>query len=143
MSSVSRIPKTRSVPELSATARALLDEPNIAVLATLMEDGGPQTSAVWVSRSDEDVLIATTDNMKLRNMRRDPAVSFTVIDRNDPYLELNCRGTVVAIDEGAGVPLIDALSQQYYGKSPYPYHKQGEQWYAVRIVLDRWRTNRD
>jgi PPOX class probable F420-dependent enzyme len=128
--------------ELSPTARRLLDEPNIAVLATLMEDGTPQTSAVWLTRSGEDVLFATTETLKLRNLQRDPRVSFTVIDRDDPYLELNARGRVTETEADGG-RLIDQLSAQYYGKSPYPYHQDGQQWYAVRIALTRWRTNRD
>lgn len=128
--------------ELSATARKLLDEPNIAVLATLMEDGTAQTSAVWLTRSGDDVLFTTTETLKLRNLRRDPRVSFTVIDRDDPYLELNARGLVTMIEADGG-RLIDQLSAQYYGKSPYPYHKDGQQWYAARIALARWRTNRD
>jgi PPOX class probable F420-dependent enzyme len=128
--------------ELSATARRLLDEPNIAVLATLMEDGTAQTSAVWLTRSGDDVLFTTTETLKLRNLRRDPRVSFTVIDRDDSYLELNAKGLVTMIEADGG-KLIDQLSAQYYGKSPYPYHKDDQQWYAVRIALARWRTNRD
>jgi PPOX class probable F420-dependent enzyme len=128
---------------LSATARRLLDEPNIAVIATLMPDGAPQTSAVWVARDGEAVVFATTETLKLANLRRDPRVSITVCDRDDPYLELNLRGTVTSVDEDGGVALIDELSQQYYGKTPYPYHKPGQAWFAVTVRVDRWRTNRD
>jgi len=131
-------------PALSATARRLLDEPNIAVIATLMPDGAPQTSAVWVTRAGEDsVAFATTPTLKLANVRRDPRVSVTVYDREDPYLELNIRGRVTSVDPARGVALIDGLSSAYYGKTPYPYHKPGEIWFAVTIGIERWRTNRD
>jgi PPOX class probable F420-dependent enzyme len=128
---------------LSATAQRLLDGPNIAVIATLMPDGSPQTSAVWVTRDGEAVTFATTQTLKLANIRRDPRVSVTVYDRDDPYLELNIRGTVTSADAGRGPALIDELSELYYGKTPYPYHKPGETWYAVTVRVDRWRTNRD
>jgi PPOX class probable F420-dependent enzyme len=128
---------------LSVTAQRLLDEPNIAVIATLMPDGAPQTSAVWVTRDGESVVFATTQTLKLANLRRDPRVSVTVYDRDDPYLELNLRGTVTSVNEDRGVALIDQLSQQYYGKTPYPYHQPGQAWFAVTIQVDRWRTNRD
>lgn len=132
------------MPELSQTARRLLDEPNFATIATLMPGGEPQTSAIWVTRREDDsVLFATTQTLKLSNIRRDPRVSLTVCDRADPYLELNLRGTVASIDEASGVALIDALSQEYYGKTPYPYHKPGQAWFAVRVEIGRWRTNRD
>jgi PPOX class probable F420-dependent enzyme len=128
----------------SETARRLLDEPNIAVIATLMPDGSPQTSAVWVARAGDDSLtVATTETLKLANIRRDPRVSVTVYDRDDPYLELNLRGRVTSVGSSGGVALIDELSALYYGKSPYPYHKPGETWFAVTIGIERWRTNRD
>ena len=131
------------VTPLSATARRLLDEPNIAVIATLMPDGAPQTSAVWVARAgDDSVTFATTATLKLANLGRDPRVSVTVYDRADPYLELNLRGRVTSVDAAGGVALIDELSALYYGKSPYPYHKPGETWFAVTIGIERWRTNR-
>jgi PPOX class probable F420-dependent enzyme len=128
---------------LSATVQRLLDEPNIAVIATLMPDGSPQTSAVWVARDGEAVVFATTDTLKLANARRDPRVSVTVCDRDDPYLELNIRGTVTSVDSDRGTALIDELSQLYYGETPYPYHKPGQAWFAVTVRVDRWRTNRD
>ena len=131
-------------PALSATARRLLDEPNIAVVATLMPDGSPQTSAVWVTRAGDDSLeFATTPTLKLANVRRDPRVSVTVCDREDPYLELNIRGLVTSVDPSRGVALIDELSSSYYGKTPYPYHQPGQTWFAVTIAVVRWRTNRD
>ena len=138
------LPQPVSEPvSLSATARRLLDEPNFAVIATLMPDGSPQTSAVWVARVGGDsVAFATTPTVKLANIRRDPRVSVTVYDRDDPYLELNLRGRVTLVDSSGGVALIDELSALYYGKSPYPYHKPGETWFAVTIGIERWRTNR-
>ena len=86
------------MPELSETARQLLDGPNVAVLATLMPDGCPQTTAVWVRRAGQDLVFATTPTVKLSNIRRDPRVSVTVCDRDDPYNELNLRGRVTSID---------------------------------------------
>ncbi len=129
--------------ELSETARRLLDGSNFAVIATLMPDGAPQTSAVWVSRQGQNVVFATTQTLKLANIRRDPRVSITVSDRDDPYLELNLRGTVTSVDEAGGSQLIDELSALYYGTTPYPYHKPDMKWFAVHVQVERWRTNRD
>jgi PPOX class probable F420-dependent enzyme len=131
------------MPELSPTACRLLDGPNVAVIATLMPGGAPQTSAVWVARRGDAIVFATTQTLKLSNVRRDPRVSVTVCDRDDPYLELNLRGSVTSVTQDGGTELIDELSQLYYGKSPYPYHQPGETWFAARIEIERWRTNRD
>jgi PPOX class probable F420-dependent enzyme len=131
------------MPELSETAQRLLDGPNIAVLATLMPDGSPQTTAVWVARRGQMLVFATTQTLKLRNVQRDPRVSVTVYDRDDAYLELNVRGRVTGIDQAGGTALIDELSQLYYGTTPYPYHQPGQTWFSVGVQIDRWRTNRD
>ena len=36
--------------DLSAAAKALADEPNLAFLATLNADGSPQLTPVWIDR---------------------------------------------------------------------------------------------
>ncbi|HYS32979.1 MAG TPA: pyridoxamine 5'-phosphate oxidase family protein, partial [Streptosporangiaceae bacterium] len=41
-----------------ATLR-LLDGRNYAVLATVNQDGSPQTSAMWVGREGDDLLLST------------------------------------------------------------------------------------
>jgi pyridoxine/pyridoxamine 5'-phosphate oxidase len=57
-----------SFPPFSETARRLLDEPNIAVIATLMPDGSPQTSAVWVARAGDDSVTFATPGSRSRSM---------------------------------------------------------------------------
>lgn len=130
--------------KVSATARTLLSRANIGVMATLMPDGSPQTTAVWVDVSDEHVLVATTTNtLKYANLARDPRVALTVVDRTDPYLEVNIRGRVIAVHEQEGEAYIDRLSQKYYGVTPYPYHKAGDVWVMVVIEVLRSRTNKE
>ena len=60
--------------------------PNFAALTTLMPDGQPQTQVMWVDADDEHVLINTElGRQKQRNVERDPRVTVTIIDRDDPY----------------------------------------------------------
>jgi nitroimidazol reductase NimA-like FMN-containing flavoprotein (pyridoxamine 5'-phosphate oxidase superfamily) len=42
---------------LSAEAKALIDRPNFAHLATLMADGSPQSVPVWVGREGDRLLV--------------------------------------------------------------------------------------
>ncbi len=100
-----------------ATLR-LLDGRNYAVLATVNQDGSPQTSAMWVGRDGDDLLFSTVaGRVKHRNMLRDPRVSVTVLDAADPenYVELRGR---VTITPDVGRRVDTALSWKYDGKDP-------------------------
>src|SRR5260370_18777939 len=82
---------------LSAETGRLLDGSNYSVLATVNADGSPQTSVMWVGRDGDDLLFSTVEGrVKHRNMARDPRVSVTVIDAEDPenYVELPGSGTI-------------------------------------------------
>jgi len=112
-----------------ATLR-LLDGRNYAVLATVNQDGSPQTSAMWVGREGDDLLLSTVaGRVKHRNMLRDPRVSVTVLDAADPenYVELRGR---VAVTPDVGRRVDTALSWKYDGKDPDP-DPPG----AVRVVV--------
>ena len=45
---------------LNDEIRRLLDGRHFAVLATINPDGAPQTSAMWVGRDGDDVLMSTS-----------------------------------------------------------------------------------
>ena len=95
--------------------RKLLDAPHSAVLATLNPDGAPQTSVVWVGREGDEVVVSTAaGRRKEKNVRRDPRVSLTVYDRENPDVYAEVRGTA-AVTEDAGRRLAVALAEQYEG----------------------------
>lgn len=101
---------------LSDAVRELVDGKNYATLATINADGSPQTSAMWVGRDGDDLLFSTiAGRLKDRNMRRDPRVSVTIMDREDPENYTEIRGTAT-ITEAGGRELDDRLSWNYDGK---------------------------
>jgi PPOX class probable F420-dependent enzyme len=101
---------------LSDAVRELVDGKNYATLATINADGSPQTSAMWVGRDGDDLLFSTiAGRLKDRNMRRDPRVSVTIMDREDPENYTEIRGTATITDAG-GRELDDRLSWKYDGK---------------------------
>jgi PPOX class probable F420-dependent enzyme len=86
-----------------------------AAVATVTPEGALQTSIVWVDTDGENVLLNTTNTRaKARNLRRDPRISVTVFDRDDPYRYFEVEGQAELIDEGAEEH-IEALSQRYRG----------------------------
>ncbi|MFF7205152.1 PPOX class F420-dependent oxidoreductase [Streptomyces sp. NPDC008141] len=119
---------------LSASAHAILDAPNPAVLATVQPDGSPQTSVVWVARDGDDLVISSqAGRVKDRNIAADPRVSLTVYDREDPLRYLEVRGTAT-ITEDTERRLAARLAEEYEGKGA------GEEYLelppeVVRIVI--------
>ena len=108
----------------------LLDGRHYAVLATINPDGGPQTSAMWVGRDGDAVVMSTVaGRRKHRNLVREPRASITILDSDDPenYVELRGR---VTITEDVGREVDTRLSWKYDGRDPDP-DAPG----AVRLVL--------
>ncbi|MGC4937227.1 PPOX class F420-dependent oxidoreductase [Kribbella sp. DT2] len=101
--------------ELDDHARNLLDGANLAVLATINPDGSPQTSAIWVGRDGNDVVISSTAGLrKIRNLEADPRVSLIVIDATDPLRYAELRGTAAVSDDTDRV-IAQALATKYQG----------------------------
>ncbi len=114
----------------SAETVRLLDGPNYAVLATVNSDGSPQTSAMWVGRDGDELLMSTVEGrVKHRNMVRDPRVSVTVLDSADPENYAELRGTVTMTPD-IGRRIDTELSWKYDGKDPGE-DRPG----AVRVVV--------
>jgi PPOX class probable F420-dependent enzyme len=117
---------------ISAGVRRLLEEPNIAHLATLMPDGSPQVTAVWVDFDGTHILVNTAEaRQKYRNVRRDPRVALDVISRANPYALAAIRGRVVEITREGAEEHIDSLAKQYLGQDRYPFRGPGER----RVIL--------
>lgn len=106
--------------DLNERTRNLLDGRNFAVVATLDPDGGPQTSVVWIELDGDAVQLSTTaERRKARNLARDPRVSLTVYDAENPYRAVDIRGTAELIEDPEK-ELPRRLSQKYLGEDPPP-----------------------
>ena len=96
--------------------KALFDGKNFPVVATINADGSVQTSVVWAKRDGDTVLFATVrGRLKERNLSRDPRVSLSVFDLEDPLKYVEVRGRAEITEEG-GRELINELSHKYDGK---------------------------
>ena len=101
--------------QLPDTARALLDRPEFATVATIEPDGRPHLSVVWVGRDGDDVLFSTVrGRRKTRNLERDPRTTLLVYPKDDPYTYLEIRGTATLVDDPTR-SLIDEMSHKYTG----------------------------
>jgi PPOX class probable F420-dependent enzyme len=116
----------------------LLDKKAFANLATLMPDGSPQVTPVWVDRDGVYFRInSAKGRVKDRNMRRDPRVSLSIVDPDNPYRYLEIRGRVVEITEQGADQHIDLLAKKYLGKDSYPFRKPEEVRVMYKIQAER------
>ncbi len=109
--------------ELSQDAKKLIEEPHLAHVVTLMKDGSPQVSPVWVDHDGTHILINTAEGrQKPRNLRRDPRVAISIADHENSFRYLLVRGEVIEITTEGAWDHIRKLNLKYTGSSDYPQH---------------------
>ena len=109
----------------------LFSKPAFAHLVTLMPDGSPQVTPVWVDLDGNTVIVNTAKGrLKDRNMKRDPRVALAVSDPTNPYRYVQVRGRVSDITENGGDAHIDRMAKKYLNQDSYPYRQSGE----VRVI---------
>ena len=107
-----------SLPE---EVQQLLDRPNLAIVATLMKNGSPQATMVWIDRDGDHVVINTPKGtQKDRNLARDGRIAVCVIDHEQPTRYAQIRGRVIDVRGGDEAwQHINKLSHKYSGRD-YP-----------------------
>ncbi len=98
----------------------LFDKKAFGHLATIMPDGSPQVTPVWLDYDGKYVRFnSARGRVKDKNVRRDPRVSISIQDPDNPYRYLEVRGRVVEITENGADEHANKLSQKYVGKPVY------------------------
>jgi len=116
----------------------LLEKPAFGNLGTLMKDGSPQVTPVWVDYDGKYVRInSAKGRVKDKNIRRDPRVAVALQDPGNPYRYLEIRGRVVEITQNGADDHINKLSQKYLGKPVYPFRQPGEVRVLYKIEPDK------
>ena len=130
---------------LSPGGVKLLLEKQMAILSTVMKDGSPQATPVWVDVEPDGthILINTAEGrIKSNNIARDPRVAVTVVDAENTQRTVVVRGTIVETlgpDRGAN-DHISKLAKKYTDRDRYTF-RDGETRIILRIkpthVLER------
>src|SRR5215831_2182746 len=103
-----------------------------ANLATLMPDGSPQVTPVWVDFDGTHVLVnSARGRQKDKNMQKNARVALSILDPDNPYRYLEIRGKVEVITEAGANDHIDKMAKKYMGKDKYPYRRPEE----VRVLF--------
>ncbi len=120
--------------ELSQEAREIFEKKAFVFLGTNGADGYPQVTPVWADIEEGHLAMNTAEGrVKHRNLIRDPRVSVSAVDPDNPYNAITLKGRVTMTTEG-GDQHIDRLSKKYIGQDPYPWRKPGE--VRVKVFLD-------
>ena len=107
---------------------------NFAALSTLMPDGSPQVSVVWVDSDGEYILINTAEGrLKPENMRRDGRVAVSILDAQNPYRQAMVRGIAEEDKSIDAEKHVDTMAMKYLGVDKYPYRGPGETRVVFRI----------
>ena len=109
----------------------LFQKPVLANVATIMPDGTPQVTPVWVDFDGSHILVNTVKGRrKVLNMQERPQVGLDMVDTENQFHWLSVRGHVIEITEAGANDHIDKLAKKYIGQDKYPFHQPGE----VRVI---------
>lgn len=118
--------------EITDSAINLFRGKNFGFIASLMNDGSPQLTPVWIDYDGQFLLVNTAEGRtKQKNFARDPRVAISVIDQNNPYSMISVRGKVIQQTSDGADEHIDRLAKRYLGVDKYPFRAPDEK----RIIL--------
>jgi len=110
-------------------------------LATLMPDGTPQVTPVWIDYDGDHIIVnSARGRQKDKNMRRSPNVAISIQDPDNPYRYLEIRGKVTEISEAGADDSIDKLAKKYTGADKYQHRRPGEVRVMYKIIPEHTTT---
>jgi len=120
--------------KLTPKAIGLIEGKNFGHLATISADGSPHVAPVWIDHDGDVILINTAmGRVKQKNVTKNPLVSISIVDQNNPYERLTIKGRVMEQTKKGADAHIDKLAKKYTGADRYQNRQPGEQRVILRI----------
>lgn len=124
--------------QLSDAALKLIKDKNFAFIGTLMSDGSPQVTPVWVEYDGQHIILnSEVKRAKVRNLKRDPRISISIANMQNPYEYVEIRGKVVDMTTQGASEGIDKLAKKYLGQDKYPYNKEGDERIIIKVAPEK------
>ena len=112
----------------------LFQQKNLIFISTINSDGSPQLTPVWGNYDDGYVLVSTAEGrLKHKNVLRDPRVSISVVDHDNPLNMTTIKGEVIEIIPDYDYIHANKLTKQYMGIDEYPFKRPGEKRIIFKI----------
>jgi PPOX class probable F420-dependent enzyme len=126
-----------SIPD---SHRKIIEEASVVMLATIRPGGGPQVTATWFLWDGDTLRLSlNTSRQKVRNMRRNPAVSAFFLDPSTPYRTLELRGTA-RIEDDPDYVLAAKVGEKYGGADLRSMDRPGDTRVSVTLVIQKLIT---
>lgn len=129
--------------ELTPEVRAVIESGRLAHFVTINRDGSPHVTIVWVGLDGNDVVIGKLFvDQKVRNIQRDPRVSFSIEAEGDQqgmqhYLVV--EGTA-AVTAGGAPELLQRLAETYIGPdAKFPPMPDPPPGFVIRVTPQKVR----
>jgi PPOX class probable F420-dependent enzyme len=127
---------------IEGRAEELLKGKNFCNVATLRNDGSVQVAPVWVDVQDGLAVVNSAEGRAWpRNLERDPRVTLSVQNAENPYEYVEIRGRVAERTHEGADEHINSLAKKYLGVDEYPYRQPGEQRVIIRVEPDHVYLN--
>lgn len=119
---------------------------NFGFLGTLNKDGSPQVTPTWIDIVENEnegdhqeiILINTAkDRIKQKNVSRDPRVSISIVDEDNPYSMVTIKGRVIEQTTKGADEHIDKLAKRYLNAERYPAHSPDVKRIIVKIKPEK------
>jgi PPOX class probable F420-dependent enzyme len=125
---------------LPPEVRELLERPNYVHLATLRKGGAPRSWVVWAGLEGDGIFVCTDRaTLKAKDMLRDPRVSLSVVDLDNPYRMAAIQGHVVEVRPDSENDYMDVLSHKYTGR-PFPHRAPTRVCFVIGVERAGQRT---
>ncbi len=123
---------------IEGRAKELIEGKNFVQVGTIRKDGSPAVNPTWVDHDQGHVLLNSAEGRKWpQNLRRDPRVTLTVMNSDNPYEYVQIHGHLVEDTHDGAEEHIDKLAYKYLGEEKYPYRQEGEERVIFKIEPDR------
>jgi PPOX class probable F420-dependent enzyme len=121
---------------LPDSVKKLIEEKVYANVATLMKDGSPHVTQVWVDHDGDTVLINTNEgSQKHRNAVRNPMIALDVCDPTNPYKMAVIRGRVREVTFDGAEEHVDRMAKKYLGQDKYQMRQPGVRRVLIKIEV--------
>jgi PPOX class probable F420-dependent enzyme len=118
--------------KIEGRSEELLRAKNFCNVATFLRDGSIHGVPVWIDVKDGRPVVNTAEGRVWpKNLARDPRVTMTVVNHENPYEYVEIRGRVAESTHEGADEHIDAMAKKYLDQDSYPFRQPGE----VRLMI--------
>ena len=119
----------------------MFKRPIFANIATLMPDGSPHLTPIWIDYDDSYLLFTIIKGHKKdRNLATHPQVAITLFDPENPYRYIMTQGRVVEITEDGAYEHSQKMAKKYLGDDGEYVFKEGEKVHLFKLIPEKVST---